>query len=77
MLVMMKKICRAACPNRGWRVSASNVAAMKTENSRTLPTIPTGQAQMRRRSPPMRRGEAEGVAEDLAPQNRVGADGDV
>ena len=52
MLMMMKNTWRPACPNSGCWASASKVAAMKTLNSRTLPTMPTGQAHTRRRSPP-------------------------
>ena len=39
--------------------------------------MPTGQAQTRRRMPPMRRGEPEGVADDLAPEDVVAADREV
>src|SRR3954470_13891431 len=52
MLVTTKNTCRPAWPNSGTCASAWNVAAMNTENSRTLPMIPTGQAHTRRRSPP-------------------------
>ena len=52
MLVMMKKTWRPAWPNSGCWAWASKVAAMKTVKSRTLPTMPTGQAQTRRRRPP-------------------------
>ena len=52
MLVMMKKTCRPACPNSGCWAWASKVAAMKTVKSSTLPTMPTGHAQTRRRRPP-------------------------
>ena len=52
MLVAMKNTCRPAWPNSGTWASASKVAAMKTVNSSTLPTMPTGQAQTWRRRPP-------------------------
>jgi hypothetical protein len=53
MLVRMKNTCRPACPNSGTWASTSNVAAMKTVNSSTLPTMPTGHAHTRRRRPPI------------------------
>src|SRR5690606_30213922 len=48
----MKKTWRAACPNRLCSWGLLNQTPMKTVNSRALPTIPTGQAQTRRRIPP-------------------------
>ena len=52
MLTMMKKICRPAWPNNGACEPGSRVTARNTVNSRTFPTIPTGQAQTLRRIPP-------------------------
>ena len=75
MLVMMKKTCRPAWPNSGSCASASKVAAMNTVNSSTLPTMPTGQAQTRRRRPPTAEANPKRVAEDLAPGDRVAGDG--
>jgi hypothetical protein len=49
---MMKNTCRPACPNSGACAAAVVVAAMNTVNSSTLPRMPTGQAQTRRRRPP-------------------------
>ncbi len=49
----MKKTWRPACPNSGACEPGSNVTARNTVRSRTLPTIPTGQAQTLRRIPPM------------------------
>jgi len=48
---MMKKTCRDACPYSGVPWSLPSAWPRNTVNSRTLPTMPTGQAQALRRRP--------------------------
>jgi hypothetical protein len=50
--VITKKTCRPACPISGawWECEAQ--LPRKTVKSITLPTMPIGQAQTRRRMPP-------------------------
>src|SRR5690625_4266574 len=52
MLVAMNITCRPACPSRSTGFGLPNTEPRNTVSSRTLPAMPTGQAQILRRMPP-------------------------
>ena len=77
MLVMMKNTCRPAWPNSGCWASASKVAAMKTREQQHVADDADRPGPDPAAQAADGRGEAEPVAEDLAPGDRVAGDGQV